>query len=89
LQTLATADGVTGTISATQSVSAYNEGNGITIYTVTLSATTANGTHNITVSVDQSGNPTTPPGDGGGKHGGEFGGDFGGRGFRHHGHGGF
>jgi hypothetical protein len=85
LQTLATADGVTGTITSTQTVSAYNEGNGTTIYTVTLSATTASGTRTISISVDQNGNPTTPPGRGGG----EWGGIFGGGGFHHHGHGGF
>jgi hypothetical protein len=84
LQTLATADGVTGTISTTQAVSAYNEGNGTTIYTVTLSAaTTSGGTRTIAISVDQAGNPTVQPG-----HGGEFGGIFGGH-FHHHGHGGF
>jgi hypothetical protein len=77
LQTLATADGVSGTISSTQTVTAYDEANGTTIYTVTLAATDSStsttSTHNITLSVDQAGNPTIPPG-------GRFGGGFGGGG---------
>jgi hypothetical protein len=77
LQTLATANGVTTTIAATQSVNVYDEANGTTIYSVTLPAskTGSSGqtyTVNITVSVDQAGNPTTPPQDNGG--GDEFGG---------------
>jgi hypothetical protein len=75
LQALATAKGVTGTISATQSVRAYNEGNGTTLYSVTLSTTTASGrTRYVTLSVDQDGNPTVLPQ--GGKGGGEFAGIF-------------
>lgn len=79
LQTLATADGVSGTISATQTVNVYDEGNGTTIYSVTLSAskTTSGGqtlTFNVTISVDQNGNPTVPPTEGGefGNQAGEF-----------------
>ena len=79
LQTLATANGVSGTISATQSVDAYDEANGTTIYSVTLSAskTGSSGqtyTFNITISVDQSGNPTTTPHDNGEGEGEGFGG---------------
>jgi len=82
LQTLATASGVSGTISPTQSVDAYDEANGTTIYSVTL-ATTKTGssgntyTFNITISVDENGNPTTTPHDGGEGEGG--GGGFGDR----------
>jgi len=66
LQTLATANGVSGTISSTQSVIAYNEGNGTTIYTVSLSTTDSSSrTFTLTISVDENGNPTVPPGRGG------------------------
>jgi hypothetical protein len=80
LQTLANANGVSGVISPTQTVSVYAEANGTTIYSVTLSynKTGSSGqtyTANLTVSVDQSGNPTTPPQDGGGE---DFGHNFGG-----------
>ena len=70
LQTLATANGVSAAIAASQSVVAYNEGNGTTIYSVTLSATNSSTsqTFNLTISVDQAGNPTVPPGNEG--HGG-------------------
>jgi hypothetical protein len=75
LQTLATADGVAGTISSTQTVTAYDEANGTTIYSVTLAATNSSTgttqTYNITLSVDQAGNPTVPP------FGARFGGGFG------------
>jgi hypothetical protein len=78
LQTLATAGGFSGTIGSSQAVTAYAEGNGTTIYSVTLSATNGSSqTVNITVSSDQAGNPTVPP-RGGEGHG--FGGgsrDFG------------
>src|SRR5262249_30262080 len=72
LQTLATADGVAGTIASTQTVDAYDEANGTTIYSVTLQATKtgdtsgATYTFNLTISVDQNGNPTTLPRDAGG-----------------------
>lgn len=98
LQTLATANGVTGTISGTQTVNVFNEGNGTTIYSVSLSATNSSTsqTYMITISVDQAGNPTVPPqnfgsgpGDcGGGFAGGGFAGNFGdgdGDGFGRHG----
>jgi hypothetical protein len=70
LQTLATADGYSGAIAAGQTISAYNEANGTTIYTVTLPATKTGDsgqtfTINITLSVDQLGNPTTLPTDDG------------------------
>lgn len=87
LQTLATANGVSGTISGTQTVNVFNEGNGTTIYSVSLSATdsTTSQTYMFTISVDQAGNPTVPPqnfgsgpGDcGGGFAGGGFAGLFG------------
>ena len=68
LQTLATADGYTGTISTTQNVTAYNEANGTTVYSVRLpvTATGRNGgtyTYSLVLSVDQTGNPTVPPND--------------------------
>jgi hypothetical protein len=71
LQKLATADGFSGTIAATQAVSAYDETNGTTIYTITVptSQTDNSGATisvNITLSVDQSGNPTVLPVDAGG-----------------------
>lgn len=85
LQTLATADGVTTTISDTQSVNVYSELNGTTIYSVTLPATdsTTSQTFNITVASDALGNPTVPPNRGFGGFGGggdcgpgQMGGDF-------------
>jgi hypothetical protein len=85
LQTLASADGVTGTIAGTQTVTAFNEANGTTVYTVRLVATETNTdgtteTHPITLSVDQAGNVTVPPT--GGPGGGLFGGGvFGAHGF--------
>jgi hypothetical protein len=85
IQTLATADGVSGTIAGTQTVTAFNEGNGTTVYTVRLVSTETNDdgstdTHPITITVDQNGNVTVPPGGGGGL-GGFGGGVFGGAGF--------
>jgi hypothetical protein len=86
LQTLASAEGVSGTIAAGQSVTVYTEANGTVIYTVTLSGTDSNSqTVTVTLSVDASGNPTVPPMGGGGcgggdeghGHGGPGGGDFG------------
>lgn len=81
LQTLATADGVSGTISSTQTVSAYAELNGTTIYTVRLQATSTSSsstssTYTIALSVDQAGNPTIPPGRFGHGFGGHDGGFF-------------
>jgi len=77
IQALATANGVSGTIAATQSVTVYDEGNGTTIYSVSLTATnsTTSATYTLTISVDQAGNPTVPPnqGRGGGCEGGGFG----------------
>jgi hypothetical protein len=66
IQTLATADGFTGTISATQTVRAYNEGNGTTVYSIALPTTktsTSGRTFSVHISlgVDQVGNPTTLP----------------------------
>ncbi len=85
LQTLATADGVSTTIDTAQSVRVYDEANGTIIYSVTLAAdnSSGNGTHWITLSVDEDGNPTIPPSDGsfGGFGGGCGGGIFGGSGF--------
>ncbi len=77
LQTLATAKGVTTTIAPTQVVSVYSEGNGLTIYTVKLSATntTSGGTtytYYVAISADQLGNPSVLPFGGG--RGGFFGG---------------
>jgi hypothetical protein len=78
LQTLATADGYTGTISSSATISAYDEANGTTIYTITLPVTktgsdgTSTYTINLTLSVDELGNPTVLPG------GGDFGGGDGG-----------
>ncbi|MDB5174021.1 MAG: hypothetical protein JWN51_2794 [Phycisphaerales bacterium] len=77
LQTLASAGGFSGTIASGQAVTAHNEGNGTTVYSVTLSATNSSSqTVTITVSSDQAGNPTVPPrqgeGHGRGGHGGAF-----------------
>jgi hypothetical protein len=69
LQTLATADGVTTSIAATQSVTELTETNGTILYSVSL-AKTANGssgstyTFNVTVTVDSNGNPTVLPNNG-------------------------
>lgn len=65
LQTLATAEGVSGTIATSQSVMVLAELNGTTIYTVTLSAadsdSSSGDTYSITLSSDALGNPTVPP----------------------------
>jgi hypothetical protein len=83
LQTLATADGVTGTIAANQSINVLTETNGTVIYSATLSEshTSSSGdTYNIyvTVSSDANGNPTVPPR--GGHSAGHFGFGFSGNG---------
>ena len=68
LQSLATTAGYIGTIPDTQSVNAYDEANGTTIYTVTLAVTDSSGTtttRNVSISVDQIGNPTVSPRGGG------------------------
>jgi hypothetical protein len=80
LQTLATADGVTTTISANQSINVLTETNGTIIYSAELGATGTghNGstyTFDVTVAVDSNGNPTTLPQGGNGFFG------FGGPGF--------
>jgi hypothetical protein len=63
IQTLATANGA-GTVSGSQVVTVYNEGNGTTIYSVSLTATNSvtSNAITLTISVDQAGNPTVPPG---------------------------
>ncbi len=68
IQTLATADGVTGTISSTQSVTVLTETNGTILYSVTVTTTGTDSsetshTYNITLTVDADGNPTTLPND--------------------------
>jgi len=85
LQTLATSDGYTGTIAATQNISAYDEANGTTIYSVRLPVTGTSSksgatyTFMIAVASDQNGNPTVPPNDGRGGWGdGGWGGGWGG-----------
>ncbi|HET6248714.1 MAG TPA: hypothetical protein VFE47_13510 [Tepidisphaeraceae bacterium] len=79
IQTLATADGVAGTIATTQNVQVYDEANGTTIYSVTLQASKTGSTSgktytvNLTFAADQNGNPTTVPQNGGGDFGSSFG----------------
>jgi hypothetical protein len=97
INALATDNGVTTAIAGTQTVQVYDEANGTTIYSLNVSArkTGSSGstfTFNLTISVDENGNPTTLP-DGGGFFGGDFGGfsgvslwggaGFFGRGHRH------
>ena len=77
IQTLATDNGATGTIAGTTSVQVYDEANGTTIYSVNVNGSKiglsgTSFTYDLTISVDQNGNPTTLPGEG------EFGGSFGG-----------
>lgn len=85
LQTLANDDGVTGTISSTQTVRVSTEPSGTTVYTVRLTDSSGNA---VRISVDENGNPTVPPSDslgggGFGLGGLGFGGiDFSGGGFR-------
>lgn len=75
LQTLATADGFTGTIADTAAVVEYTEANGTIIFAITLPVTKTSSsgstfTANITVASDSLGNPTVPPHGGGGGCGG-------------------
>lgn len=70
INTLAADNGVTATIAGTTRVQVYDEGNGTTIYSVNVSASKtgfsgASFTYNLTISVDQDGNPTTLPSGGG------------------------
>lgn len=81
ISTLATDNGVTATIAGTTTVQAYDEANGTTIYSITVKGSkigfSGNSyTYNLTISVDQNGNPTTLPSGGG--NDGEFGSSFGG-----------
>ncbi len=73
---------MTAAIADTAAVQVYDEANGTTIYSVNVSASkTGSGggsyTYNLTISVDENGNPTTVPG---GRFGDSFGG-FGGGGY--------
>ena len=64
IQTLATANGVSGTIASTQSINVYTEANGTVLYSATLSATSTKNTSvtfDITITVDSDGNPTVLP----------------------------
>lgn len=80
LQTLANDDGYSGTLPTSTVVSAYDEANGTTIYTISVpvsrSDSSGSGTYtiNLTLSVDQDGNPTVLPGRGDGFGGGDCGG---------------
>jgi hypothetical protein len=72
LQALATADGFTGTIDATLSVTESVEVNGTIIYTIRLPITSDDSSSEditLTLSVDALGNPTVPPGNGIGREG--------------------
>lgn len=78
INALAADNGVTGTIAGTQTVQVYDEANGTTIYSINVngSKTGFGGgafTYNLTISVDQNGNPTTLP-----NNGGDFDSSFGG-----------
>jgi hypothetical protein len=73
LQTLATADGVTTAIAATQAVTELTQANGTVLYTVQLTATSSTDTtvtYPITITVDAAGNPTVLPNGGPGGPGG-------------------
>jgi hypothetical protein len=68
LQTLANDDGYSGTLPTSTVVSAYDEANGTTIYTISVPVTQSSSsgssstyTINLTLSVDQDGNPTVLP----------------------------
>ena len=64
IQTLATANGVSGTIASTQSINVYTEANGTVLYRATLSTTSTKNTSvtfDITITVDSDGNPTVLP----------------------------
>ncbi len=83
LQTLATANGVSGTIADTQSIDVYTEANGTVLYSATLTATSStdtSSTFDITITVDSDGDPTTLPRRDlfGGRRGRHFGFGFGG-----------
>jgi hypothetical protein len=86
INALAADNGATGTVAGTTTVQVYDEANGTTIYSVNVNGSkigfSGNSfTYNLTISVDQDGNPTTlPSGGGGGLFGGSFGG-FGGNAF--------
>jgi hypothetical protein len=90
INTLATDNGATGTIAGTTTVQVYDEANGTTIYSVNVNGSKVglsgnSFTYNLTISVDQDGNPTTLPNEGAAVFGGNFGGFggafFGGAGF--------
>jgi hypothetical protein len=83
ISTLATDNGVTTAIASTAKVYVYTEANGTIIYSVTVSGskTGSSGTtytFDLTISVDENGNPTTLPSDNGDGGGGYFGSSFGG-----------
>jgi hypothetical protein len=85
INALAADNGVTGTIAGTTSVRVYNEANGTTIYSINVngSKTGFGGgtfTYNLTISVDENGNPTTLPANSGNEFGSSFAG-FGGNSF--------
>jgi hypothetical protein len=64
IQTLATANGVSGTIASDQTINVYTEANGTLLYSVTLSATSKKDTSvtfDLTITVDSDGNPTVLP----------------------------
>ena len=65
LKTLAAAEGFTGTIAATQTLTEFDEANGTKVYALNIHGTST--TTSVNVAVDALGNPTTPPG---GDHGG-------------------
>jgi hypothetical protein len=82
LQTLATNSGATGTIDASQRIAVMTEVNGTGLYSLTVSVSSidANGTtrtHDLIITVDAEGNPTTLPHEF--NHGIQHRGDFGGR----------
>ncbi len=90
INTLAADNGATGTIAGGTTVQVYDEANGATIYSVNVNGSKVglsgnSFTFNLTISVDQNGNPTTLPNEGAAVFGGSFGGFagdfFGGFGF--------
>jgi endoglucanase Acf2 len=83
ISTLATDNGVTAAIAGTTTVQVYDEANGTTIYSVNVSGSKTGSSgntfmFNLTISVDQNGNPTTVPSDDNSFGGGFFGSLFGG-----------